>query len=426
MRTYEACLEELHSRPRYSRKKDLSRIQALLGRLGNPQERLHFVHVAGTNGKGSVCALTAAALQASGARVGLFTSPYLKAFEERIRVNGESIPREAFCRLYEQVLAQQQRLECEGGEPCNEFEFTTALGLLWFVEFQCDWVVLEVGLGGRLDATNVISVPACCCITTIGVDHTAQLGSTIAEIAAEKAGIIKPGCTVVTPHDQAPEALAVFERVCEQRGAKLLRTAVPEVLQLRPEGTTFRYGELEVCIPLAGAHQAGNCACALEICRVLQIPDRVSLEGMRRTAWPGRLQLLSRQPLVVLDAAHNPNGIAVLQQAMDTIYQDRRVIALMAMMRDKDYPSCVRAIAGRAERFYATQLDMPRALAAEELAELAKTDCSASKATVPIRAALEEALSQVPVDGMLLICGSVYLAGEILRILDSTPLFDKK
>lgn len=423
MRTYDACLQELHSRPRYSKKLDLGRITALMQRLGDPQNALRFVHVAGTNGKGSVSAMTASVLQTSGARVGLYTSPFLKVFEERIRVNGENLPPAELPRIYETVLAAQSALEQEGGEPCNEFEFTTAMGFLWFREQRCDWVVLETGLGGRLDATNVIGPQKCCCITTIGLDHTAQLGGTLGEIAREKAGIIKPGCTVVTPHDQAPEALRVLREVCAARGAVLHVTKKPVLKALEPERTSFLYGGQPFSVPLAGAHQAGNAACAVELCRLLGLPEETIRRGLEQTVWPGRLQRLSARPCVVLDCGHNPNGIAALRQAMDTLYPGRPRTVLMAMMQDKDYAACVREIAAGAAHVVATTLPMPRALPANQLAACAAEVCPDVTAASDLREAVQLSLRKMEPEGLVLICGSVYLAGEILRMQESAQLF---
>lgn len=425
MRSYDVIMEQLHARPRYAKKKDLDRITNLMAALGDVQKHLCFVHVAGTNGKGSVSALTAAALRQAGHRVGLFTSPFLVDFEERIRVNDELIPKEDLCRLAERVFAVQEQLEREGGDAANEFEITTAIGMLWFYEQKCDYVVLEVGLGGRLDATNVIDAPACCCITSIGLDHTLQLGDTIELVAGEKAGIIKPGSRVVTPYDQDPAALAVLQNKCEEMGAELIITDVPQASSLAPTQTSYQYGALRVSVPLAGAHQITNSACALEICRVLGLDDETILAGFAKAYWPGRLQVLSRKPWMVLDCAHNPPGIAALQNALDALYPERPLTVVMAMMQDKDYAPCVHALAKRAAHFVATTLDMPRALGAEELVNTAGADCPDTAFVQDLMGALALAREKTADDGLILICGSVYLAGEILRIA-ATPSFSDK
>ncbi|MBE6954333.1 MAG: bifunctional folylpolyglutamate synthase/dihydrofolate synthase [Ruminococcaceae bacterium] len=425
MRSYDEIMEQLHGRPRYSKKKDLDRITNLMAALGNVQKNLHFVHVAGTNGKGSVSALTASALQQAGFRVGLFTSPYLKEFEERIRVNGQLIPKEDLCRLAEQVFAVQQRLEDSGGDAANEFEITTAIGMLWFYEQGCDYVVLEVGLGGRLDATNVIDPPACCCVTSIGLDHILQLGDTIEQVAGEKAGIIKPGSKVVTPYNQDPIALRVLEERCKQVGAELVQTCTPSNVALKPEETAYRYGDLSVSIPLAGGHQVANSTIALELCRCLGLEDEIILSGFAKVFWPGRLQVLSKSPWMVLDCAHNPPGVAALEDALDTLYPDKPLTVVMAMMQDKDYAPCVHAIAKRAAHFVATTLDMPRALSSEDLARTAAEICQDTSARADVLQAIHLAQEKTSEDGLILICGSVYLAGEILRIADTPSYSDK-
>ncbi len=420
MRSYEELIALLHSRPRFAKKADSDRIGPLMAALGDVQKNLRFVHVAGTNGKGSVSCLTAAALQQAGYRVGLFTSPYLIDFEERIRVNGENIPKGDLCRLMERVFAAQQVLEDADGDTANEFELTTAMGFLWFYEQKCDYVVLEVGLGGRLDATNVIDAPACCCITSIGLDHTAQLGGTIELVAGEKAGIIKPGCRIVTPFDQHPAALEVLKKKCDEVGAELTVTRQPTNCALAPEDTGYCYDGMTVHVPLAGEHQITNSACALEVCRSLGLEDETILKGFANAYWPGRLQVLSKAPWMVLDCGHNPPGIRALCDALDAIYPGKSLTVVMAMMQDKDYSACVKAMAERAEHFVATTLDMPRALTAEELADTAKQWCADCSAASNVLTAVNMAREVTAKDGLILICGSVYLAGEILRIA-STP-----
>ena len=427
MRDYETLLAELHTRPRYAKKKDLHRIQALMAKLGDPQKDLRFVHIAGTNGKGSVSAMTASILRCAGVHaVGLFTSPYLKEFTERIQINGKMIPKNDFCRLYEHVYQAECALEAAGQDPANEFEIITAIAMLWFSELSCDWVVLEVGLGGRLDATNVIPPQKVCCITQLGLDHQAQLGSTLSEIAAEKAGIIKPESIVVTPATQAPEALAVLQSVCEKQGASLCVASSPEQIQLFPDKTRFSYKEAQYSVSLAGAHQAHNAACAIEIASALGISGSAIREGLLAVSWPGRLDQISAAPCVVLDCGHNPNGITALRKALHEVYDDRPYALLMAMMQDKDYERCVETIASDAVRFTATTLDMPRALSAENLKTCASSVCDKVCAVSDVCKALESAVHALQKDEMLVICGSVYLAGEILKILDEGFSFDKK
>ena len=250
MMTYEQCLSAIEDRQRFSGAAGLERIARLLRRLGDPQQRLRCIHIAGTNGKGSVSAMTASVLQKSGFRTGLFTSPHLLDFRERMRVNGRMIPKEELCRHAERVLTAEAELEREEFEPANEFEIITAIAFCFFAAAGCDYVVLECGLGGRCDATNVIEKPAVACITSVSFDHTAQLGDTLVQIASEKCGIIKPGCMVVTPCTQAPDALRTTRFSCVHRGAGLRVTSLPEILRADAFGSDIRYdGELELHVP---------------------------------------------------------------------------------------------------------------------------------------------------------------------------------
>ena len=419
MRNYETILTELHSRPRYAKKKDLSRITALMNALDNPQNHLSFVHVAGTNGKGSICAMTASILRAAGKKTGLFTSPFLKEFTERIRIDGRNIPKSDFCRIYERVNREEIALEAAGQEPANEFEVITAVAMCFFLEQNCDVVVLEVGLGGRLDATNVIPPQSVCCIAQLGLDHQAQLGDTIAQIAAEKGGIIKPGSTVFIPSTQPPEAIDVLSEICRKKGAHLFQCPEPSELQLRPDRTSFILDGKRFSVSLAGPHQACNASCAIEICRALGIDDDIIREGLSSAVWPGRLMPLSRD--IVLDCGHNPNGIQALLTALDSVYPGRPISALMAMMKDKDYQACVHAVAERSVRLTATTLDMPRALSSDELQSCADLYCRKTYSEPDPETALRTAILRRRGDELLVICGSVYLAGEILNLIDRCP-----
>lgn len=415
--TYEECLSRFEDRQRFSGTPGLARIGRLLRQLGDPQQSLRCVHIAGTNGKGSVSAMTASVLQRAGYRTGLFTSPHLVDFRERFRVDGALIEKDDFCRLSERVFAAQDALEREGFEATNEFETITALAFCYFAEKKCDYVLLEAGLGGRCDATNIIEKPAAICITSISFDHTAQLGDSIVQIAGEKAGIIKPGCMVVTPCTQAPDALRTIRFACVRRGAGLRVTSLPEIVKNGALGSRIRYdGDLEVTVPLTGLHQTENAACAIELCRLLGVDDACIAAGIAAARWPGRMQLLRSDPPVLLDAGHNQSGVHALCAALDSLYRGRAITVIMGMMRDKDYPECIRMLACRAQRFIGTQVEGARALDADIVASCAQCACSASVAAPDLAAALALARREMEPDGVLVICGSVYLAGEALRL----------
>ena len=310
---YESALEYIHAVQWAGHKPGLSRTRTLLAALGDPHKKLRFVHVAGTNGKGSTAAMLASCLQAAGYRVGLYTSPFINRFNERIQVNGEQIPDDALVRLVERVRPAADAM----ADVPTEFEIITALGMLWFAEEKCDIVVLEVGLGGTLDSTNVIDPPECAVITALGMDHVKELGPTIADIAAAKAGIIKPGSPVVS-YGGVPEADAVIARVAKEQNAPL---TVVDLSRLKVEGgdldaVTFDFDGLDgVRLPLIGSYQPKNAALAITALRVLRgrgwnIPDSAIRTGLERVSWPGRFELLRHSPAFPVDGSHNAHGIA--------------------------------------------------------------------------------------------------------------------
>ncbi len=412
---YEQCIAAIDARQRFSPKPGLHRVARLLRQLGDPQDRLRCIHVAGTNGKGSVCAMTASILQKAGYRTGLFTSPYLIDFRERFQINGKLIEKDVLCRLTAKVLDAQTALEQEGNEPINSFELITTIGFCWFAEQNCDYVVLEVGLGGRCDATNVISAPAAACITSISLDHTAQLGNSIPEIAAEKAGIIKQNAAVVTPCTQDPAALSVINAVCSSNSADLHITGPVKILESNASGTDMAYDGMQVHIPLLGIHQTENTACAIEIARMLSIEDSVILAGIAACRWPGRLQIVCESPTVLIDAGHNMGGMRVLCETLDTLFSERPLTVILAMMQDKDYANCISQIASRAKRVIGTTIDSPRALSPDAAAKTAAGFCSDTLTANNLPQAVALARAAMEADSVLVICGSVYLAGDALH-----------
>ena len=353
----------------------LDRTRLLLGLIGNPQDQLRFVHVAGTNGKGSTCSFIASILQAAGYRTGLFTSPYLITFEERIRVNGANIPahdlRDATLVVRQAALQIQRQL----GEHPTEFELMTAVALLHFARSACQIVVLEVGLGGRLDSTNVIQAPEVCVICRIGLDHTALLGSTVEQVATEKAGILKPGCPVVSWPQDAP-AMEVVRTRCDQLGCTL---RVPDFSQLTA-GKVERglrpvsygaFGSFE--LQLLGSYQPSNAALALEAVALLRergwnVPDAALRAGLRATEWPGRFQVVAHDPTFVVDGGHNPQGAQALVDSVQDVFPGMRPVLLMGVLADKDYRSMLRTVLPLAKAVVAYEPPSPRALSAQDLA----------------------------------------------------------
>jgi len=402
----EEALGYIHSLHRFGIKPGLERMRALCAALGNPQDRLRYIHVAGTNGKGSTCAMLAEAAMAAGRKTGLYTSPYVTEFRERMQINGEMIPREDLCR-WTQVLKDIAETM---PDAVTEFEFVTAMAFAWFAERGCDPVVLEVGLGGRWDATNVIAAPLCSVIMRIALDHTDILGDTIAKIAAEKCGIVKPGCPVVSACGQDPEALAVIKKICEERDSPLIIADEKdcEVLSASLTGSECVLAGLPAHVPLIGRHMCQNALAAVKTARLLGFPDEAIQEGIASVRMPARVELLSAEPLALLDGGHNPDGARALAAALGEHCPGQRFCAVCGMMADKDVAEFLNILRPHIGRFIACRPDNLRALPAEELAGLAR---QAGYENVTAAASPGEALrlAEYP----LLICGSLYLAGEV-------------
>ena len=358
----------------------LDRTRELLAGLGNPQEALRVVHVAGTNGKGSTCAFLASILQKAGYTVGLFTSPYIIEFADRIRVNGQNI---APGDLLEATLAVREVAEAMDDHP-TEFELMTAVAFEHFARQGCDICLVEVGLGGRLDSTNVLESPEVCVITPIALDHTELLGDTLAAIAGEKAGIVKPGVPVVSAA-QPSEAMGVIAaRALEQQSPL---TCV-DTDQVQGTAADFCYrGWRHLVLGLVGSYQVQNAATALEAVGVLrergwEIPGAAVAEGLACTYWPGRFELLGDNPAFIVDGGHNPQGAQVLIESLAQRYPDRPVIFVMGVLADKDYPAMVRTIAGYepTRMVICIEPPNPRALPTEKLARAFEEDLQAQNA----------------------------------------------
>lgn len=415
--TYEEVLTAIHSRKAFSTGgPTLDRIGRLMHRLGDPQEDFKTVHVAGTNGKGSCCAMVDAALRENGYQTGLFTSPYLKNFRERIRINGRPISKELLICCYETVIEQQTAIEQEGYEPINEFELVTAIAFVAYSRAKMDYVVLEVGLGGRTDPTNLVSKPAASVIMPISLDHTAVLGNTVGEIAAEKAGIIKKDVPVVTSK-QTTEAMDVIYSAASRVGVEVFEAEEVIPLCEEKDGSDFLCGNINLDIPLLGEHQMENAAAAWKVCEVLGIGNEESKKAFRNVSWPGRLQYFPGKPEFLVDAGHNRAGVAALCIALQKLFSGQKVISIMAMMKDKDYEFCIPAIAGRSKAVIGTTVGLLRSLTPEQVAEEAGKFCP-SYAAQNMRQAIEQAKAIAEEDDLILICGSVYAAGDALLVLE--------
>jgi dihydrofolate synthase / folylpolyglutamate synthase len=392
----------------------LDRMELVLDALGRPQDRTRFVHVAGTNGKGSTSAMIEAGLRASGRRTGLFTSPHLAEPTERIRIDGEPISAADFAALFDRVHDTVEKLVAGGTLDAHTtyFETVTAMALMAFAEQRCDTVVLEVGLGGRLDATNVVR-PVLCVITPVDFDHEAWLGRSLEAIAGEKAGILKAGTPAVVAR-QRPEAAQVIERRAADLGIAVSRMedwAVRE-LELTVRGSRFRLSgmrELKVTCPLAGEHQVENAATAAVALAQLGISDGEIERGIAAACWPGRLERICERPEIIVDGAHNPAGARALASYIDRFYAGRDMTLIFGAMRDKALDEIGGILFSRARRVILTAPDQPRAASPDALAALVDHH------DVQITATLAEALERIrgiDAPGVVFITGSLFLVAE--------------
>lgn len=390
----------------------LERTRELLHHIGDPQKRLKFIHVAGSNGKGSTCAMLDSILRAAGYRTGLYTSPYIQTFGERMRVSGENISDEALARITERV---KEIADAMADHP-SQFELVTAIAMQYFYEMQCDIVVLEVGMGGALDSTNVIDCPEVAVITNIGLEHTEYLGNTLSEIAAAKGGIIKQGCSVVC-YESNPEVTETIARISREQGAALTLSSENDVTGITAslEGQTFTWKGSAYSFPLLGAHQLRNAAVALETVAQLRkrgwhIPETAVCEGLKTTAWPARFEVLSRDPLFILDGGHNPQCAEAMARNLMDYLPGQKVTFLMGVLADKDFDDMLRLLAPYADSFLCVTPESPRALPAAALRDRLVEKGFRAQAFDNIREGVQAALQTgTPVVAF----GSLYLAGHV-------------
>lgn len=418
--TYEEALTYIHTVCWRGTIPGLSRTRELLERIGNPQKKLKFVHIAGTNGKGSTAAMTASILREAGYRTGLYTSPFLLRFNERMAVDGEDISDQMLADITEFVKPHAEAM----AEHPTEFELVTAIAFEYFVRSGCQIVALEVGLGGLMDSTNVIDPPEVAVITNIGLDHTELLGNTLAEVARNKCGIIKEGAEVVTYRGE-PEVEAVFDEVCRERGVNLRR---PDFGAIRLKehsfaGQVFDYCQYEnVELPLLGEHQLRNTAVVLTIVEALRakgwkIPDRSVYDGIRNVKWPCRFELLGRDPVFIVDGGHNPQCLEALAKNVQDYLADREITALTGVMADKDYTDMYTTMSPLVSRFVTVTPDNPRAMDAEALRDFLLPFGKPAVACKSVMEGVHTAMAQAGKDGVVLAFGSLYMAGDIRNIV---------
>lgn len=422
--TYEEALNYIHGTLKFGVQPGLAHIGTLLSQMGNPQKGQKFVHVAGTNGKGSTSSAIASVLQAAGYKTGLYISPYIEDFCERMQVNSQDIPHEKLAEITEYIIPFVEKAAGLGAQP-TEFELCTAIAFEYFKRSGCDITVLEVGLGGRFDATNIIECPLVSVITSISLDHTRVLGGTLGEIAFEKCGIIKEGGITVSAPEQDPEALAVIMESCAEHGNTLIipNLNAVKVLEENFNGSTIEYKNQTLKIPLTGRHQHKNFTTAYEAlealrtCRGLKIPEEAVLSGFSNLRFPARFEKISENPLVFIDGAHNPAGAATLADTVKRYLNGRRLAVVMGIFADKDYVHTIGQIASLADSFYAVEPPNPRALAAEETARTASQVCKNVLVCRGLPQAFQQARANAGADGAVLICGSLSLAGKMRTIL---------
>ena len=417
-------IDAIHGSYHTGTKHGLTNIRALMSELDpeNDLSRVPVIHVAGTNGKGSTCAMLESILRAAGLRTGLYTSPFLQAYPERIRMNGRPMTDALLVRYGRRVLTAKEKLEARGLCP-TPFELGTALALTAFAGERVDAAVVEVGLGGRLDPTNIVS-PALCVITAIGLDHMEFLGNTLPEIAAEKAGIIKPGVPVICQRN-APEVEEVFRRAAESRNAPLLQLTDSAVTASACDahGSTvslrLRYDWPELRVSLPGEHQLRNACTAVAAAEQLKllglpIPARAVYEGLVSVRWPARLEWCGS---VLMDGAHNAQGLAALNTFVQRHLKDRRRVLLTGMLADKITDETPDILAALADRAVTVTPDNPRALDGERLAELLRARNVNAESAATLTDAIEIAKKEAGEDGIVIACGSLYLMGSLRTAL---------
>ena len=403
--TYPEAIQFLYGLKIFGANFGLENTLQLAARVGHPQEKLRFIHVAGTNGKGSTCAMLESIYRAAGLRVGLFTSPHLVSFRERIQVNRQLIPESDVVRLVGELRAVNRENEA------TLFEFATVMALKFFAEQRCDLVILETGLGGRLDATNIVT-PLASVITNIAFDHEQWLGNTLAKIAAEKAGIIKPGVPVITATD-APEALRVIEQIAREKGAALTRIQAHHASRITHHAS------------LLGDHQKLNAALALATVEVLQKQISISTEniraGLAAVNWPGRLQLIeiSDGRKILLDGAHNVAGAETLRAALEKNFSAARPVFIFGALADKNWPDIGRRLAPLAAKIFTVPVASERTAAATALADFFHAANPALE--VVALENLAAALTACKDEPLVVITGSLYLVGEALARLGFSP-----
>ena len=421
-------IDRIHEFNRFGMVLGLDRMEELLRRLGNPQDDLKVIHVAGTNGKGSVSKYLEEGLSACGYKMGLYTSPYIETFNERIRYDGADISDEDLEYYGQKVVSAAEAMVADGLDSPTEFEVVTAIAFLYFADRQADITILEVGLGGIGDSTNVVKSPLASVITSISYDHMAQLGSSLAEIAVNKAGIIKTGCPVIANVPQR-DAAKIIARKAYAMGSRLydisgIRAAVSDETPFSQKVSMELYEKSysDVEISMVGRHQAENLKTALATLEILRKSGAVKLdrealyEGLKRARQPGRFEVISEDPVVIIDGAHNEAGAQALQETMAQHFAGKKILLVAGILADKEIDSIVKFLTKITDHIIVTEPDNPRKLAAEKLAEHVADFGAAAEVVSDVEAAVHRAKELADGYDVILFAGSLYLIGDVRRL----------
>ena len=418
--TFNEALEYIHSLLKFGIHPGLSRMDTLLQILGNPHKNIKCIHVAGTNGKGSTSTAISNILIEAGYNVGLYTSPYVTDFLERVQYNGEPVSKDLFAECVGIIKPEIEKIT-KNGMQITEFEALTATAFLCFAKLNVDVLVLEVGLGGRLDATNVIDTPLVNVITSLSLDHTAILGDTIEQIAFEKCGTIKEKGSVVCAYNQDEKALKVIKDICKNKNNDLIVPCFDDI-EIKEQsifGNKFIYKGEEYFVKMSGTHQVQNMTTVIEVCRVLiQKGFNISLQciknGISKTTLPARVEVISHNPLVILDGGHNEDGARAFYDAVKTnIDNNKKLFVVAGMMNDKAVEKSLKPLISKTNEFIAVTPQNPRAMKGVDLAEIAKKYCNNVIVCDDANSAISMVKEKMSDDDILFVVGSLYLAGEV-------------
>ena len=419
--TYNEALEYIHSRPRMKNTDNRRAMRLLMEEFGNPQDKLNIVHIAGTNGKGSCAKMLSNILSAAGYKTGLNISPFVIDFRERFTINGEFISEETLAQITENVKIKQEYIWQKYGLKLVEFEIVTAIAFCYFEMEKCDVVCLEVGIGGREDSTNIIRNSLLSCIMNISFDHTDMLGETIEEIAYEKAGIIKQNGTVITYPAMDKSAMEVIKKQAEKQNAKLI---VPDMTEIDSDHKGYfcdvlGYKDIAVTQSFAGKHQSYNTAVVIEAAKALNESGKYNIssedikKGIEQTKFPARIEIFSKEPLIILDGAHNLDGVTALKNVLET-NGVKNLTAVWASLSDKQPEKLIEAMAPFISKLYTVDIFGSRAIPKAELADMAKKYIPDSTAAESLESAIETAIKN---EDNLLVFGSLYLASDARKII---------